>query len=61
MPTHVHVSFTERQCLNKCLYFIYRAFRLFFTTVWFYFAPILALFASYAIPYAFNTIKKINE
>ena len=55
MPTHIRISFSERKLLNKVLYLIYKIFRVFFTAIWFYFAPILALTASYTIPYAFNT------
>ena len=54
MPTHIRISFSERKLFNKVLYLIYKIFRMFFTTVWFYFAPILALTASYTIPYSFN-------
>ena len=54
MPTHIRIEFSERHAWNKVLYVLYRSFRFFFITVWFYFAPFIAMFASYIIPYAFN-------
>ena len=54
MPTHIRIEFSERSTGNKILYLGYRVARFFFITIWFYFAPFLAMFASYIIPYAFN-------
>lgn len=54
LPTHMKVIFSERSCLNKVLFSIYRIMRFFFVAVWFYFIPFVAMFASYAIPWYFN-------
>ena len=54
MATHIRANFSERDFMNKLLYLGYRCYRFFFIAVWFYFAPFIAMFASYTIPYAFN-------
>ena len=55
LPTHMKVVFSERSCLNKVLFSIYRIMRFFFVAVWFYFIPFVAMFASYAIPWYFHS------
>ena len=54
MATHIRANFSERDFMNKVLYLGYRGYRFFFIAIWFYFAPFIAMFASYTIPYAFN-------
>lgn len=53
LPPHIKVLFSERSCLNKVLFSIYRCFRFLFVSVWFYFIPFVAMFASYIIPWYF--------
>ena len=53
LPPHIKVLFSERTCLNKVLFGIYRLFRFIFVSVWFYFIPFVAMFASYILPWYF--------
>ena len=50
LPTHVRVEFKDRTWGNKILYVVYKIFRTVLVSVWFYFVPFVAMFASYVIP-----------
>ena len=47
----VVVAFKERKVWNKVCRVIYRIFDVFYQVVWYYFAPFIALYFSYIIPY----------
>jgi len=49
-PKMIRIKFSDRHPENKCFYLIYRAFRVFHVTIWFYFFPFLALLATYFFP-----------
>ena len=45
------MSFSSRTCANKFLYYLYRMFRIFYASFWFYFTPFSTIFISYWLPY----------
>lgn len=49
-PTHIRINFFERHWENKVFYMIYKFWRIFHVTIWFYFFPFLALLITYAVP-----------
>ena len=51
IPTHIRVQFSDRTWGNMLLYLLYKVFRIFYTSVWFYFLPFVAMICSYAVPY----------
>ena len=51
LPTHMRVDFWyDRSCLNKLLFLAYKALRVCFVSVWYYFFPFIALMSSYIVP-----------
>ena len=44
------VEFKDRTWDNKILYIVYKMLRIVLVSVWFYFVPFVAMFASYVIP-----------
>ena len=51
LPTHMRIDFWyDRSCLNKLLYLVYKALRVMFVSVWYYFFPFIALMSSYIVP-----------
>ena len=48
-PQYIHVSFKERSCFNKVWYILYIGIRAFYVSVWYYFAPLLAVLLSYIV------------
>ena len=51
LPTHMYIGFYSRKWDNKVLYILYKIFRIFLVSFWFYFVPFVAMFASYVIPF----------
>ena len=50
-PENMRIDFwNDRSFENKVFYLVYRAFRVFHVTIWFYFFPFLALLATYYYP-----------
>jgi len=47
VPKLMRVAFKERTCQNKTLYLVYRCYRVFFISFWFYFLPFAAIIVSY--------------
>ena len=48
------IYWKDRDFSNKCLFFVYRAVKVIYVTIWCYLAPFLTLMASYAVPYLVN-------
>ena len=48
------IYWKDRDFSNKCLFFVYRAVKVIYVTIWCYLAPFLTLMASYAVPYLLN-------
>ena len=48
-PKYIHVSFSDRTCFNKLWYLLYIGIRAFYVSVWYYFAPLLAVLLSYIV------------
>ena len=48
-PQYIHISFRERSCFNKLWYLLYIGIRAFYVSVWYYFAPLLAVLLSYIV------------
>ena len=49
-PETIRVFFGDRALENKFFYLIYKFFRIFHVTIWFYFFPFLALLVTYGAP-----------
>jgi hypothetical protein len=49
-PESIRINFSDRAFENQVYYLVYRAFRVFHVTIWFYFFPFLALLATYYFP-----------
>ena len=49
-PTNIRINFFDRHWENKVFFCVYKFFRIFHVTVWFYFFPFLALMTTYAVP-----------
>ena len=47
---YIHISFWQRSFANKLLWLVYKAFRVFYVSVWFYFLPFVVIMGSYLIP-----------
>lgn len=47
----IFLSFTDRTLDNKFFRIIYKIYRIFYVSVWFYFLPFIALLGSYYLPY----------
>ena len=47
---YIYVSFSQRSLTNKLLWLVYKAFRVLYVSVWFYFLPFIVIMGSYAIP-----------
>ena len=47
----IFLSFTDRTLDNKFFRIIYKMYRIFYVSVWFYFLPFIALLGSYYLPY----------
>jgi len=45
VPKYIRVNFWEdRTCCNKFLFAVYKVFRIFYVTFWFYFMPFSVIF-----------------
>ena len=51
IPTHIIMTCSDRTWGNFLLYLLYKVFRIWYTSVWFYFLPFVAMICSYAVPY----------
>ena len=51
IPTHIIMTTSDRTWGNFILYLLYKVFRIFYTSVWSYFLPFVAMIRSYAVPY----------
>lgn len=49
-PENMHIDFFERSFENACFYMIYKLWRLFHVSLWFYFFPFIVLIITYAWP-----------
>ena len=49
-PDKIHIKFEDRHWENKILYFVYRVWRLFHVSCWFYFFPFTVLIFTYGWP-----------
>lgn len=58
---YIHLSFKQRSCLGKFLAIVYRIYKLFYVTFWFYFLPFTALLGSFFIPYFVKMLRGENE
>ena len=45
----------DRSCCNKLLWSIYKIFRIFFVSVYFYFYPPFAIFLTFQLPFFFRS------
>lgn len=52
-PDSIYVDREKRECCNWCLYLIYKFFRCLNLTLFKYFLPYVAIFASYWMPMYF--------
>ena len=63
-PDHIHIKFEDRHWENKILYMVYRVWRLFHVSCWFYFFPFTVLIFTYGWPLLMlqrGKITKIEE
>ena len=60
IPLYSRVMWQKRTCGNKCLYSIYRIFRMLFVSVWFYYAPFIALLLNFMAPVLFVEKKELS-
>ena len=51
---YIWISFLDRTFLHKLMRLVYKLFRAFYVSVWFYFLPFLTLLGSYFVPYCFQ-------
>ena len=50
-PVYIYIDFwKDRSCLQKMMRIVYKVFRSFYVSFWFYFLPFLPIFAAYLIP-----------
>jgi len=49
-PETVHIAFLDRHYENAFFYFVYKLWRLFHVSLWFYFFPFIVLIVTYAWP-----------
>lgn len=61
LPTHIRADWSSRTCSNKFLYFVYKVFRFFFVTIWFYFVPFFAMICSYIVPWFFRQYYPMSD
>lgn len=55
-PVCMKIGFwRDRSCLNKLLYLVYKFFRYFFVSFYFYFYPPIAIFLTFELPMFFRT------
>ena len=60
-PKNIYIKWEERHWENKCLYMIYRIWRLFHVSCWFYFFPFTILIFTYCWPLLMLKIGKIDK
>ena len=51
IPKYIKIDMLERSFGNIACFVIYRLFRSFYVSFWFYFLPFTIILLSYAIPY----------
>ena len=61
LPTHIRADWSSRSCSNKFLYSVYKVFRFFFVTIWFYFVPFFAMICSYIVPWFFRLYYPMSD
>ena len=60
VPLYVRKDWSQRGCGNKCLYSIYRILRMIFVSIWFYYAPFIALLLNFMAPVLFIENKELS-
>ena len=50
IPPYVKFEWVQRTLGNKIVYSLYRLLKVFFVSVWFYYAPFLALLFNFIVP-----------
>ena len=60
-PKNIYIKWEDRHWENKCLYMIYRIWRLFHVSCWFYFFPFTILIFTYCWPLLMLKIGKIDK
>ena len=62
VPPYIYIDFIEdRSCCNRILYLLYKGFRSFYITFWFYFLPFTVITLSFVTPYVSGTYPKIFD
>ena len=62
VPTYIHIDFySNRSCCNRILYLLYKGFRSFYITFWFYFLPFTVITLSFVTPYVAGTYPSIFD
>lgn len=60
-PKYMRVKFSDRKRGNRCLYLIYRFYRIMFVSFWFYFLPFFVIIVSYLVQSRFIRDKDDDE
>ena len=58
IPLYTLRVWSQRACGNKCLYSIYRILKTVFISLWFYYAPMIALLVNFLAPVLFAENKE---
>ena len=48
-PKFINLKFSDRDCINKVLYCVYKGLNLFYTSIYYYFMPFLSQLAIIAL------------
>jgi len=60
IPLYQRRKWSQRVCTNKCTYSIYRIFKTLFVSIWFYYAPFIALLMTFISPAIFAEKKELS-
>ena len=58
-PKYIHMKFSDRECYNKVLFFMYKLFNLLYTSFYYYFAPFAASIGIWI--FLLREVKRIEE
>ena len=50
IPEYIKLDFMKRSLANKCRYSLFRLFKVLFVSIWFYYAPFVALLFNFIVP-----------
>ena len=53
-PMWIRVNFSDRSCINKLEYLLYRVIKCVYVAVWYYFIPLASVTISYALAAYFS-------